>query len=135
MPVNHYRFKALEYMARKIRELPQPVQDRIIAYTLPGELHHMFPDFENGMGAYKDIRVTDYSPGSVAGFRQWLQSKYKGIAQFKAQTGLDYASFDVIPAPSRTYARKNSTASANTTMHLPTAHCPWVAGCGTQTRP
>lgn len=101
VPVNHYRFKALEYMARKIRELPQPVQDRIIAYTLPGELHHMFPDFENGMGAYKDIRVTDYSPGSVAGFRQWLQSKYKGIAQFKAQTGLDYASFDVIPAPSK----------------------------------
>lgn len=101
VPVNHYRFKALEYMARKIRELPKPVQDRIIAYTLPGELHHMFPDFENGMGAYQDIRVTDYSPGSVAGFRQWLQAKYKDIAQFKAQTGLDYASFDVIPAPSK----------------------------------
>ncbi|MDR0226941.1 MAG: hypothetical protein LBI66_11005 [Burkholderiaceae bacterium] len=101
IPVNHYRFKALEYMAKKIRNLPQTVQDRIIAYTLPGELHHMFPDFEGGMAAYQDIRVTDYSPGSVAGFRQWLRAKYKDIARFKAETGLDYPSFDAIPAPSK----------------------------------
>ncbi len=101
IPVNHYRFKALEHVAKKIQELPLPVQNRIVAYTLAGELHHMFPDFENGMGAYSDIRVTDYSPESIEGFRQWLRTHYRDIQRFKAQTGLDYASFDVIPAPSK----------------------------------
>ena len=101
VPVNQYRFKALQYVAKKILELPEPVQKRIVAYTLPGELHHMFPDFENGMGAYQSIQVTDYSPDSVAGFRRWLQSKYKDVGQLKKQTGLDYPSFDAVPAPSK----------------------------------
>lgn len=101
IPVNYYRYKALEHVAKRIQELPHYVQDRIVAYTLAGELHHMFPDFENGMGAYKDIRVTDYSPASITGFRQWLRANYKDIHQFKAQTGLDYPSFGAIPAPSK----------------------------------
>ena len=101
IPVNRYRFEALEEVARRIQALPRKVQDRIVAYTLAGELHQVFPDFENGMGAWQNIQVTDYSAPSVAGFRAWLQGKYQTVAQFNAQNGVDYASFDAIPAPAR----------------------------------
>jgi hypothetical protein len=101
IPVNQYRFEALDYLAKRIRALPKAVQSRIVAYTLAGELHHMFPNFEGGMGSYKDIQVTDYSSNSVAGFHQWLRSKYKSIEQFNARNGFAYASFDVVPAPSK----------------------------------
>ena len=110
VPVNKYRLEALNYVAKRINSLPKAVQNRIVAYTLAGELHHMFPDFENGMGAYQDIQVTDYSPESVAGFRQWLRGKYQTIEQFNARTGLSYPSFDVIPAPSKNI-RKEKLAS------------------------
>ena len=101
IPVNHYRTLALQYMAQRIKALPKPVQSRIAAVTLVGELHHLFPDFENGMGRYQDIQVTDYSAASVTGFRQWLQQKYKTIADFNARTGFSYASFDAVPAPAK----------------------------------
>ncbi len=101
IPVNHYRVLALQYIAQRILALPKPVQNRIAAITLAGELHHMYPDFENGMGRYQDVRVTDYSAASVAGFRQWLQQQYRGIADLNAQMGFAYASFDEVPAPSK----------------------------------
>lgn len=110
IPVNRYRFEALRYVAQRVKTLPKAVQERIVAFTLAGELHQLFPDFENGMGAFQDIRVTDYSPASVADFRQWLATKYKTVAEFNARTGLAYASFDAIPAPSKDI-RKEKLAS------------------------
>lgn len=110
IPVNRYRFEALEQVAKRIRALPKKVQDRIVAYTLAGELHQMFPDFENGMGAWQNIQVTDYSPPSVAGFRAWLQVKYQTVAQFNAQNGFDYAAFDAVPAPSRDIRKDKLTS-------------------------
>lgn len=110
IPVNKYRRDALNYVAQRIRKLPKAVQSRVVAYTLAGELHHMFPDFESGMGAYQDIQVTDYSPASVAGFRQWLRARYQTIEQFNAQTGLSYASFDAIQAPSKNIRKEKLTS-------------------------
>ena len=110
IPVNKYRRDALNYVAQRIKKLPKTVQSRIVAYTLAGELHHMFPDFENGMGAYQDIQVTDYSPASVARFRQWLRTRYQTIEQFSAQTGLSYASFDAIQAPSKNIRKEKLTS-------------------------
>lgn len=101
LPVNQYRFEALEQVARGILSLPPHVQERIVAINLLGELHHLFPDFENGMGMATTARTTDYSPRSVAGFRQWLQAKYQTIGELNQRTGLSYASFDEVPAPSR----------------------------------
>ena len=101
IPVNHFRFEALETVARRIQALPQKVQDRILAYNLVGELHQMFPDFENGMGAYQNIQVTDYSPHSVAGFRQWLRDKYQTIDQLNTRLGFGFASFEAIAGPAR----------------------------------
>ena len=110
IPVNKYRLQALNYVAQRLKTLPKAVQDRIVAYTLAGELHHLFPDFENGMGAYQDIQVTDYSPASVAGFRQWLRTKYQTIEQFNARTGLQYPTFDAVPAPSKNIRKEKLAA-------------------------
>jgi len=110
LAVNKYRQDALNYVAKRIKTLPQAVQSRIVAYTLAGELHHLFPDFENGMGAYQDIQVTDYSPASVAAFRKWLSAKYQTIEQFNTRTGLVYASFDEVPAPSKNIRKEKLAA-------------------------
>ena len=101
IPVNRYRFEALRHVAQKVAKLPAAVQKRIIAVTLSGELHHMFPDFENGMGVFDKTSVTDYSPASIAQFKSWLGQKYKTIAAFNQATGFSFASFDAVPVPSK----------------------------------
>ena len=101
IPVNRYRFEALEQVAKGILALPPESQARVVAINLLGELHHLFPDFENGMGMAATARTTDYSPRSIAGFRQWLQAKYQTIDQLNQRTGLRYGSFDDVPAPSK----------------------------------
>lgn len=101
IPVNKYRFEALEQIAKGIASLPPSTRQRIVAINLLGELHHMFPDFENGMGMAATMRTTDYSPRSIAGFRQWLREKYQTTDELHKHTGLRYASFDEVPAPSK----------------------------------
>lgn len=110
IPVNRYRFEALQHIARRIKSMPEAAQQRVIAITLAGELHHMFPDFENGMGAYSDIKVTDYSPASVAGFRSWLLEKYGTVETMKAKTGLAYGAFDKIQPPSKDIRKEPLTS-------------------------
>lgn len=99
--VNKYRFEALEQVAKAVQMLPQAAQQRIVAINLLGELHHMFPDFEGGMGMQLAMQTTDYSPRSVAGFRQWLQAKYSTVQELEQHTGLRYASFEEVPAPGK----------------------------------
>lgn len=101
IPVNQYRYRSLTYVAKKILALPRDVQDRIVAITLVGELHHMFPDFENGMGAFKDIQVTDYSPKSVNGFQAWLRKRFGNVDMLNRETNMSFRSFDSITAPAK----------------------------------
>ncbi len=99
--VNHYRYAALRHVAKRLNALPAAVRQRIVAITLAGELHHMFPDFEGGTGKFEDMQVTDYSADSVAGFRRWLAQRYGSLPKFNAGTGFSFASFDQVPAPAR----------------------------------
>ena len=101
IPVNRYRFDALRYVAKRVKALPKAVQERIVAFTLAGELHQLFPDFENGMGAFQNIRVTDYHPASVADFRRWLAREYTSVQTLQERTGLAYPDWQAVPAPSK----------------------------------
>lgn len=105
VPVNRYRFEALRHVAGKIAALPAEVQQRIVAVTLAGELHQMFPDFENGMGKFEPMATTDYHPQSVAHFRQWLAQRYASVEAFNQATGFSFARFDDVPAPGRDIRR------------------------------
>lgn len=99
--VNHYRYAALRHVATRLNALPATVRERIIAITLAGELHHMFPDFEGGTGKFDGIQVTDYSADSVTGFRRWLAKRYGNLQKFNASNGFSFGSFDQVPAPAR----------------------------------
>ena len=101
IPVNQYRFKALRHVARQIAAMDPKTRSRIAAITLAGELHQMYPDFENGSGAFDNIQVTDYSAGSQQDFRAWLERKYGSVARLNQQLGFHFSSLAEIEAPSR----------------------------------
>lgn len=112
IPVNHYRFEALRYVAQKVARLPAAVQNRIIAVTLAGELHQMFNDFENGMGVFEKASVTDYSPASAAEFKSWLSKKYRTVEAFNKTTGFTFADFGAIPLPGKNIRTDSLTSFA-----------------------
>lgn len=101
IPVNRFRFNALRFVAGKVAALPKATRDRIVAITLAGEVHHMFRDFESGMGAYDPVHVTDYSPASVAGFRTWLRKAYRSVEELNGATGGRFRSFEEVQPPSK----------------------------------
>ncbi|GIP39974.1 hypothetical protein J31TS4_32540 [Paenibacillus sp. J31TS4] len=101
IPVNHYRFEALRYIAKKINELPKEVQNRIAGITMAGEVHHMYPDFTNGAGEYDKVQVTDYSPRSIEGFQQWIEKKYGTIDKLNQAIGSSFGQISEVLPPSK----------------------------------
>ena len=101
IPVNKFRFDALRHVAARVAALPKATRDRLVAITLAGEVHHMFRNFEGGMGAYDPVHVTDYSPASVAGFRGWLNTTYRSVEELNRATGAAFRSFDEVQAPGK----------------------------------
>ena len=99
LPVNQLRFGALREVGKRVRALPAAVQERIVAITLAGEVHHLFADFAHGMGRYDGLQVTDYSTASQQAFRAWLARKYRTIDRLNAVTRERWRSFDEVNAP------------------------------------
>ena len=95
------RVQATQAVLAEMCRLPAKDIAKIKGVTLLGELHHLFPDFEAGMGFDAPYRVTDYSPTSVAGFQQFLQQQFTDIEQLNRVLGADYAAFDAVQPPSR----------------------------------
>ena len=95
------RVQATQAVLAEMCRLPAKDIAKIKGVTLLGELHHLFPDFEAGMGFDAPYRVTDYSPTSVAGFQQFLRQQFTDIAQLNRVLGADYAAFDAVQPPSR----------------------------------
>lgn len=95
------RTQATQALLTEVCRLPAEDLAKIKGITLLGELHHLFPDFEAGMGFDRPYRVTDYSPISVAGFRDSLRNEFHSIEQLNRILGADYKSFDEIQPPSR----------------------------------
>lgn len=95
------RVQATQALLEAMCRLPARDIAKIKGVTLLGELHHLFPDFEAGMGFNAPYRVTDYSPPSVAGFRRFLQQEFPRIEQLNRVLGANYATFDEVQPPSR----------------------------------
>lgn len=98
IPVNRYRYEALRQVVRKIKSLPAQTQKRIVGVSLLGEVHHMFPDFQGGMGQFDQPQVTDHSPTSVAGFRQWLAQRHT-LPALNTLLGSRWRTWADVPAP------------------------------------
>lgn len=115
IPVNRYRYQALRHVVRKIKTLPAKTQKLIVGVSLLGEVHHMFPNFESGMGEFAQPQVTDHSPASVAGFRLWLAQRHQRIDALNGLVGTTFGSWADVPAP-------GDQKGTNTGPHTAYAH-------------
>lgn len=111
IPVNRYRYEALRHVVRRIKALPAQTQKRIVGVSLLGEVHHMFPDFENGMAQFDQPQVTDHSPASVAGFRQWLAQRHT-LPALNALLGSRFKTWAEVPTPGGQTALEASQGTA-----------------------
>lgn len=97
------RVHAMQALLEGLCTLPAADRAKIEGISLLGELHHLFPNFESGMGwsppsAYK---VTDYSPTSIADFQQYVAQRFGSIASLNRALGSRYARFTDIQPPAR----------------------------------
>lgn len=95
------RVEATKALLDAMCQIPAEDIAKIRGVTLLGELHHLFPDFEAGMGFSTPYRVTDYSPQSSESFRKFLKKEFLRIEQLNRVLGTDYTSFEEIQPPSR----------------------------------
>lgn len=101
IPVNKYRFEGFRAIIRYYNALPDEQKQRIKAISLAGETHHMFENFQAGMGKFADIKLTDYSDRSKAGFREWLKTKYRTIGDLNTFLSTHYTEWADIEPPSK----------------------------------
>ena len=95
------RVEATKALLAAMCQLPAQDIAKIRGVTLLGELHHLFPDFEAGMGFSMPYRVTDYSPQSAESFRKFLQKEFLHVKRLNRVLRTDYMSFDEVQPPSR----------------------------------
>jgi hypothetical protein len=99
--VNRYRFSAFRAIIERYSLLTDSEKRKIHAFSMIGELHHMFQNFQGGTGKFSDIKLTDYSASSIKGFRQWLQTKYQAITALNKKLGTNFNNWDDIQAPDK----------------------------------
>ncbi|MDB5847606.1 MAG: hypothetical protein JWP29_1358, partial [Rhodoferax sp.] len=95
------RVQAIQAVLAGLCQLEPKDRAKIRGVTLLGELHHLFPDFERGMGFASPYRVSDYGQPSIAAFRHFLRQEFKTVAHLNRFVDSDYASFDAVDPPSR----------------------------------
>lgn len=109
------RVEATKAVLEEICKLAPRDIAKIKGVTLLGELHHLFPGFESGMGFSPPYRVSDYSDASRQGFRAFLRREYKAIAQLNQVLGTHWKSFDEVDPPSKDV---RTTALRDFTEHI-----------------
>ena len=95
------RETAFNAVLDEVCKMPWHVRRRIEGVTLMGELHHMFPNFESGMGYSGEYLISDYSQRSIDGFRKFLAARYTSVADLNFYLGGNYRHFDDILPPSK----------------------------------
>lgn len=108
-PVTQLRLRAVKAVLQELCTLPRSVAAHVEGVTLLGELHHMFPNFNAGMGFDMPYRVTDYSATSVTGFRRFLAGRFQSVGAMNAALQSNFSNFDAVDAPSKDIRREPLT--------------------------
>lgn len=106
IPVNRFRFAAIERILSALRPLDASLPGRIAAVTLGGETHHLFDDLKGGTGKFSGAEYTDYSPQSIAEFRLWLRSRHADLASLNRVLGTPFRSWEEVVPPGRDIRRQ-----------------------------
>ena len=99
--ITHLREKSINAVLDEVCKLPTKAIERIAGITMLGEIHHMFPDFQAGMGFSGDYLITDYSEKSIQGFQDFLAEKFSSILYLNKHLDSNYSSFKEIHPPSK----------------------------------
>lgn len=109
------RVQATRALLNGLCQLPATDRAKIEGITLLGEVHHLFPDFQGGMGWKPPYVVTDYSPTSVQGFQRYLAQHFQHIGRLNRLLGSQYRSFAQVQPPSLDL---RTTPQASLAQHL-----------------
>jgi len=93
------REQAMGALVDALCDEPPAVRRRIAGVNLLGEVHHLYPHFESGMGVDAPYVVTDYSDASRAGFRAFLRRRFGTVAALNAALGTDFTALEQIEPP------------------------------------
>lgn len=99
--ITERRSQAMEAVLNEICQLPLAEQRNIVGVTVLGEVHQLFPGFENGMGFASEYKITDYSPTSIKSFQEYLRNQFGSIEGLNRIVGGDYPDFDQVLPPFR----------------------------------
>ena len=99
--ISQRRQQVIEAISTELCRLPAETQARIMGITLLGEVHQLFPQFQSGMGFTDAYEVSDYSPASRKGFRDYLARHFGDIAKINTQMGSSFANWEEVEPPSR----------------------------------
>ena len=105
--ITQRREQAIAAVLEPLCTLPDEARRRIVGVNLLGEVHHLYPSFESGMGADSDYIISDYSQASVENFRRWLQQRFGTLDALHAYIGgSPFASWDAVQPPARNILRE-----------------------------
>lgn len=104
--ITRLRQRAIEAVLGELCNLPRRAIQKVEGVTLLGELHHLFPDFNAGMGYLDRYLVSDYSATSVQGFRRYLAQRYGAVSALNEYLGGQYANFEAVQPPSKDIRRQ-----------------------------
>lgn len=99
--ITHRRIQAIEAILQELCLLEPAHREKIRGITLLGEVHHLFPKFETGMGFATPYLVSDYSQTSQEGFRHFLAQRFGDVGTMNKALASDYADFAEVAPPSR----------------------------------
>lgn len=112
-----YRLGAIEAVVDGICSAGQARQ-HVHAITLLGEVHQLFPHFATGAGFGEPYFISDYSPASLAQFRQYLQQRFGSLHALNLALHSAYGDWQEITPPQQVLQPANaSTARAIDGLH------------------
>lgn len=92
------RAEVIEALAERVCTRPEAFK-HIRGLTLLGEVHHLFPAFESGMGFSGRYAITDYSQASREGFRAFLKTRFGRLDALRKATGGSWQRFEQVEPP------------------------------------
>lgn len=95
------RGEAISAIVQAICQLPSWHRNKIKAVSLLGEVHHLYPNFESGMGFDGPYLISDYSELSRTGFRTWLRDRFGSVEALNEHLGSSFNDFGEIEPPAK----------------------------------